>query len=330
MAENRKTEIDEGEMIRMAMQMRAKEYEGLTEAEIAERERQKELARQNNIGILEDTLSALAKGGYEADGQEVCLQHDAAALGEANVYLPEKLDGMRCKDSASGTGCMPQCGCENTDTLALAEKRCRECITAGETPDVLILNMASGTEPGGQTRKGAGAQEEDLCRRTSLLMSLESDAASDYYAYNKSVQGRLGTDAIIYSPHVEVIKDSRANYLSYPFEVSVISCSAPMVRFGLEGKSPQEYEEMLLRRIEGMLLVAAENGKSRLILGAFGCGIFGNDAALVSAQFHKAIQSFTFRGRTSAELFKSIDFAVLCRPGKDYNYKEFCRWFPAG
>ncbi|MCD8286939.1 MAG: TIGR02452 family protein [Clostridia bacterium] len=328
MAENRKTEIDEGEMIRMAEQMRAREYAGLSEAEIAEREAQKALVRQRNIQILENTLSILSGGGT-ADGCTICLPHPTAALQQAKVYLPAQLDAMRSKAPAPAEGPMPPCGCENTDTLALAWKRCRECTKAGEEPDVLVLNMASGTEPGGQTRKGAGAQEEDLCRRTSLLLSLESGAAQEYYAYNKSVQGRLGTDAIIYSPCVDVIKDNKAELLASPFTVSVISCSAPMIRFGLEGRTPQEYEDMLFGRIQGILLVAAENKKSRLILGAFGCGIFGNDAALVSAQFHKAIQTFTYRGRTAAELFRSIDFAVLCPPGKDYNYREFCRWFPA-
>ncbi len=328
MAENRKTEIGEGEMIRMAEQMRAKEYAGLTESEIAERERQKELARQRNIQTLNDTLSVLSAGGYTApDGQPVLLRYDAAALREAAVYLPDRLNALRTEDTSSA-GSMPQCVCENTDTLALAEKRYGECLSAGELPDVAVLNMASGTEPGGQTRKGAGAQEEDLCRRTSLLMSLESDAAKEYYAYNKSFQSRLGTDAIIYSPCVEVIKDSKGGLLASPFAVSAISCSAPMVRFGLEGKTPQEYEQMLCRRIEGILLVAAENGKRRLILGAFGCGIFGNDASLVSDMFRKTIRSFRYKDKASVEFFQSIDFAVLCPPGKDYNYKEFCRNFP--
>ncbi|MCD8009567.1 MAG: hypothetical protein LUF34_01960 [Lachnospiraceae bacterium] len=32
-------------------------------------------------------------------------------------------------------------------------------------------------------------------------------------------------------------------------------------------------------------------------------------------------------GKGSGQLFDSIDFAVLCRPGKDYNYREFLRNF---
>ncbi|MCD7843758.1 MAG: TIGR02452 family protein, partial [Clostridiales bacterium] len=81
------------------------------------------------------------------------------------------------------------------------------------------------------------------------------------------------------------------------------------------------------RRIQGMLLVAASQGYRHLILGAFGCGVYGNDAALVSDLFARAIREFTYAGKGSGQLFDSIQFAVLCRPGKDYNYREFCRNF---
>ncbi len=91
--------------------------------------------------------------------------------------------------------------------------------------------------------------------------------------------------------------------------------------------SQQEYEMMLYKRIYGMLLVAASQKYRHLILGAFGCGIFGNDAAVVSDLFNRAIRSFTYDGKSFSQLFASIDFAVLCKPDKDYNYREFYRNF---
>ena len=129
------------------------------------------------------------------------------------------------------------------------------------------------------------------------------------------------------SPHVEVIKDGSSETLSEPFPISVMSCAAPMIRLGLEGMSQQGYENMLYRRIQGMLLTAASQNYRHLVLGAFGCGVFGNDAAVVSNLFYQAIQNLSFHGKGSGQLFDSIDFAVLCRPGKDYNYREFCRNF---
>ena len=49
---------------------------------------------------------------------------------------------------------------------------------------VLVLNLANPVNPGGGVRRGATAQEEDLCRISSLLVSLESMKAKTYYDYN--------------------------------------------------------------------------------------------------------------------------------------------------
>lgn len=103
-----------------------------------------------------------------------------------------------------------------------------------------------------------------------------------------------------------------------------------MVRFGLEGMSQQEYEEMFYKRIQGMLLVAASQRYRHMILGAFGCGIYGNDAAVVSDLFARAIHNLTYDGKNCEQLFDAIYFAVLCKLDKDYNYKEFRRNFSFG
>lgn len=332
---------EEERMKQMAAQMRAAEYKGLSEEEIQEREWLKEMRRKKNIEILEDTLEILGNGSFEKGGQEIKLQFSPEQMREIQVFLPEDIDTLRAEktdvpaadDAGSEKKQAPQkagCtfGCENIDALVLAQKKYLELKGNGESvPKVLVLNLASSTHPGGQTRKGASAQEEDLCRRTSLLLSLESDEAKKYYDYNNARKTHMGSDGVMISPCVEVLKDSSSETLSEPFPISVMSCAAPMIRLGLEGMSQQEYEGMLCQRIQGMLLAAASQNYRHLILGAFGCGVFGNDAAIVSNLFHHAIQNLSFDGRGSGQLFDFIDFAVLCRPGKDYNYKEFCRNF---
>ncbi|MCD8366805.1 MAG: TIGR02452 family protein [Clostridiales bacterium] len=324
---------EEERLKQMAAQMRAREYQGLSEEEIQERERQKEMRRKKNIAILEDTLAVLEQGSYLKDGQEVRLPFSPEQMREIQVFLPEELASLPAteRDGASPQSGSCAFGCENEDALVLAQKQYQCMKNAGDpTPNILVLNLASATRPGGRTRDGASAQEEDLCRRTSLLLSLESEGAKRYYDYNNARKTRMGSDGVMLSPNVAVLKDASSEMLAQPFPISVMSCAAPMVRMGLEGMSQQAYEAMLCKRIQGMLLVAASQGYRHLILGAFGCGVYGNDAALVSDLFARGIREFSYAGKGSGALFDSIRFAVLCRPGKDYNYREFCRNFSCG
>lgn len=327
------TERELSDMMRLkklAAQMEEAEYLGLSEEEIQDKKRQKEMRRQKNVQILEDTLEILGKGGYTTDAEEVRLSFTPGRMREVRVFLPDEIAALRTEAQGLGALHGGRClfGCENTDALALAQRKYQNLRQSGTSnPEILVLNLASATQPGGRTRQGASAQEEDLCRRSSLLLSLESERAKRYYDYNNARKTRMGSDAVILSPYVEVIKDSSAELLPDPFRISVISCAAPMVRLGFEGMSRQEYEMMLYQRIQGMLLVAASHGYRHLILGAFGCGVYGNDAATVSDLFYRAIQNLSYAGIGSARLFDSIDFAVLCRSDKDYNYVEFCRNF---
>ena len=84
---------------------------------------------------------------------------------------------------------------------------------------------------------------------------------------------------------------------------------------------------MVYDRITGMLKVAAYLGYKYLILGAFGCGAFGNDARVVSDLFYKALNEFNFDGMRESDMFSRIDFAVLSRSADQYNFKEFSRNF---
>ncbi len=301
-------ENDEEKMRQLAAVMRECEYQGLSQKEIEEREKQKQERRERNIALLNDTL-ALCNALENAD-----------SLKETRVFLPKEISDIKESNCIANSHYLCRFGCQNIDTLVLAGKRYEELKQSGEETKILVLNMASCKTPGGQTRNGADAQEEELCRRTSLLLSLESDVAKAYYDYGNSLNTRLGSDALIVSPHVEVIKDPSSALLSDPFEISVISCAAPMIRMGLEGMTQAEYENMLYERIKGILAVALHMGYRHLVFGAFGCGIFGNDAALVSDLFDKA-----FAGMPNA--FETVDFAVLCKPDKNYNYQQFCKHF---
>ncbi len=322
---------EEEKMKELAKKMRAAENKGLTEEQIKARDAEREKRSLENIRILEDTLDILEKGCYQKDGKEINLRFSSDEMKEAKVYLPEDIKALE-KSAPVGKGAPDRdisriLSCENEDALALAKRRYDEMKSAGDfSPKVLVLNLASATEPGGHTRKGASAQEEDLCRRSSLLWSLESEGAKKYYDYNNSLKTHLGSDGIVLSKNVEVFKSQASETIPDPFSVTILSCAAPMIRMGLEGLSQSEYEELLRGRIRGILTVAAAENYRHLILGAFGCGIYGNDASLVAKLFYEEIIGFYYAGKPSEGLFDSIDFAVLCKPEKDYNYKEFCKY----
>ncbi len=321
---------EESEQMKQLMeQMREKEYQGLTEDEIREKERQKECRKKHNIRALDNTLDILTQGYYIRDGVKISLKLSPARMRTVRVFLPDEINTLAEKNAdvnaATEVDDVPCiCSCENTDALSLAWKRYQSLRRDGK---VLVRNRASPSRPGGGGRRGADAQAEELCRRSSLLLSLESEQAKTYYAYHQSRNTRMGSDAVMITPDVEVIKDHAGELLAETFPISVMTCAAPMVRLGFEGMSQREYVDMLHGRITGMLRCAAFLGYQHLVLGAFGCGAFGNDAAVVSDVFHRAIYDFAFAKGKGCDMFAHIDFAVLCSPGREYNFREFCRNF---
>lgn len=81
----------------------------------------------------------------------------------------------------------------------------------------------------------------------------------------------------------------------------------------------EDYRKLLSDRIDGILSVAAHLGYRVLVLGAFGCGAFGNDAAIVSDTFRDRLKDY---GE-----FSIVSFAVLDHSTLQYNYQEFNRIF---
>ncbi|MBQ6563586.1 MAG: TIGR02452 family protein, partial [Clostridia bacterium] len=286
-----------------------------------------------NITMLQETLEILEKGSYPFQGKTVSLKLSYAQREEAQVFLPPDVRRICQAKDFSHVYTMGRCGygVENADSFALARKRIHQFSSLMKmrgTKPVLVLNLANPVSPGGGVRHGARAQEEDLCRKSSLLQSLESREAKVYYDYNRSLHSDLGSDAVMISPQVEIIRDENGDLLEETSVVAVMTCAAPILTKGhYFGLSNSQYETLMLRRITGMLKVAAYLGYEYLVLGAFGCGAFENDAKIVSDLFYKALKEFDFDGMQEKDMFCRIDFAVLCPPDQLYNYREFSRNF---
>lgn len=183
-----------------------------------------------------------------------------------------------------------------------------------------VLNFASATNPGGGVVWGSSAQEESLCRCSTLYPALnQKNLLVNYYDFHRSRQDSLYTDRCIYTPAVKVIKSDT----DYPerldsskfFNVDVITCAAPNLRHA-DPISDAELERLHLKRGRRILDVAVENKIDCLVLGAFGCGAFRNDPQIVARVYAKLMEEF--KGA-----FDLVEFAVFYWGNEITNYQAF-------
>lgn len=288
------------------------------------------------IQRLENTLYCFRQGFYMDNRKKVKLQ-PLKQLMEAKVILPHtplNLDWVGVHFASAIKG-KCEISCVSQDSFQAAEALNSSRLKSSN--EILVLNFANPVNPGGGVRHGARAQEEDLCRRSSLLFSLEGEQAQSYYDYNRRLDFARGSDALILSPCVEIIKNEEGELLKEPFCVSVLTCAAPYIAKGFNGMSQSEYFNLLYQRIVRMLQAAASGNYRRLVLGAWGCGAFGNDASVIAVLFEKALKEFKMPNPkqnhsgafTADQLFDEIVFAVP--KGKNqYNYDQFASRFFSG
>ena len=196
-----------------------------------------------------------------------------------------------------------------------------------------VLNFASSTNPGGGVTSGASAQEECLCRVSTLYPCLKDESMWDcFYAPHRKARNPLHNDDIIYTKDILVFKDYDYQPLTQPFAADVITCAAPTLREQASNRynpsdgdkapdiTPEELLALHERRGRQILSSAAVNGAEVIILGAFGCGAFKNDPAVVAQAYANILPEYL-------HYFRTIEFAVYCRPRSPLNYEIFKKTF---
>lgn len=191
-------------------------------------------------------------------------------------------------------------------TLAAAARLARS-----RPDEPACLNFASAKNPGGGYRGGAEAQEESLARSSALVAVLE--ATRGFHDHHRRERDLLYTDRVIHSPHVPVFRDDRSALLDEPYTVTFLTAAAPNAG-ALRDRDPDrssEVEPTLRRRATRVLAVAAHHGHRRVVLGAWGCGVFRNDPAQVAAAFATPLSD------EFATAFDDVVFAIHDRlPGQ--------------
>ena len=194
---------------------------------------------------------------------------------------------------------------------------------------IAVLNFASATKPGGGVINGSSAQEESLCRCSTLYPTLDRRFLwQSYYDVNRAAGDVLHTDACIYSPGIVICKTDENFPERMPQEdwvtVDVISCAAPNTPANLynpeNGQAvsilPADLQRLHEQRARAILAVAADNGVDILVLGAFGCGAFRNDPRVVAKAYANVMKD-------CRRYFNLIEFAIFCRDFETENYDAF-------
>ena len=272
--------------------------------------------------VARDTMSIVEAGGFRAsDGSWVSLGPAIAkAVAGTRVYGSDELDALldgatapagHRPPSRSGATHVIQVTCETTQEAA------HRLAVDGE---LALLNFASATRAGGGFLQGAKAQEEDLARCSALYECLRTQ--TEHYALHRARDSPLYSDAMIYSPAVPFFRVRSESRLDRAYEASVITAAAPnATKAQRAGRvTPSELEAIFRRRTGKLLALAEARGQRTLVLGAWGCGVFGNDPVMAADAFATWLEAPRFR-----ESFAHVVFAVFDpRPDKP-TFEAFAR-----
>lgn len=198
---------------------------------------------------------------------------------------------------------------------------------------VCVLNFASATNPGGGVVKGSSAQEEALCRCSTLYFSLNTPQMMNrFYSPHRRMNNPLYNDDCLFTPGITVIKSD----VSFPelmpeedwYRVDVITCAAPNLRKHPSNEmnpnagdrqvslTHEELYELLQSRIRKIFAIAAKEGAEVLILGAFGCGAFRNPPQVVAKVFSDVQKEYQ-------NTFDVIEYAVFHTDREKENFRVF-------
>ncbi|MET8173856.1 TIGR02452 family protein [Streptomyces clavifer] len=252
-------------------------------------------------GIARETEAIVEAGHYRTpEGREVTIERAlTAALSGTRLYGPEPVPV-----AALDTDRTPVIEVTGESSLQAARR-----MTGASAGKVAVLNYASARNPGGGYLNGAQAQEEALCRGSALYVTLLR--APEYYAHHRAERSAFYTDRVIHSPGVPVFRDDRGRLLDTPYTTGFLTSPAPNAGV-IRRREPEHAHGIpaaLASRAERVLEVAAVRGYRRLVLGAWGCGVFQNDPAEVAGAFRALLAD----GGRFAGHFEQIVFGILDR-----------------
>lgn len=232
---------------------------------------------------------------------------EAIRITNDNSYMVEEKDALNVEKD------------RKTTNIIVSKKRTFESAKTYKDKKVAVLNFANNHSIGGAPWS-AGAQEESLCRTSTLYPCLEKFNEAFYekhkYMYSNRQIDEMGNSDLIYLPNVTVFKtDESAPKLMDKndwYNVDVITSAAPELGYTYD---LNEYRKLIYKRLEKVIQIAKKEKVEVLILGAYGCGAFHNPPEVVATAFKMLLKQYHF---------ETVEFAVYCNEDNQFsNYEIF-------
>ena len=264
--------------------------------------------KKKNAAIFRLTTRLIQSGGYtNPSGKRIPF--DFTRMLQLEKCFQQELPVVSAPDVEGGTKVMV----EGNDCLVAAERLVKE----GYNP--VLLNFASAGHPGGGVETGARAQEETICRRSTLTRSIYSFDAKYASRYGYALQAGehypiVSEFSAVYSPAVTVFREGvDCTFMEEPYDVAVVTCAALnlggkySIKLTPDGHMPQKAIDITRNKIRTVFRIGLKYGHDSLVLGAFGCGAFKNPPAEIAKLFHEVMEEPEFKNKYRLITFSIID-----------------------
>ena len=272
--------------------------------------------REQRKAIAQETLAILKQGFFTApSGRRVDISA-AIKKSEGGSYLLTPDDGKKltAKIKPIGGNNRPSYVVNNASTVAAIFDESKN------NTAVAALNFASARSPGGGFLNGSMAQEEALAYSGGLYNTLIRHMG--YYETNRECKTMMYTNHAIYSPDVVFFRDAAFNLTERPATCSILTL--PAVNMGqvrAKGEDVELAKRSMKDRMRLALSIFAHEKNDTIILGAYGCGVFGNDPNDVARWWKDLLD-----GEGYGSFFQMVQFVILDKPGGE-NMRAFERVF---
>ena len=266
--------------------------------------------------VARETLDILNQGFYTLpSGKHVDVSIQQKHAEEAShLFNPEQGEQLVLAIKSQSTALSAQINVKNESTVDTITEN------ASTTERIAALNFASAKNPGGGFINGSIAQEEALAYSSGLYKT--QILHNTYYESNKACGSMCYTDHAIYSPDVPFFRNSDYDLLETLTTCSILTLPAVnMAQVVIKGENVNRAKTVMKNRMRISLAILAHEKNTMIILGAYGCGVFGNNPNEVAQWWKELLIDEKYE-----RFFKQVIFTVLDRPGGS-NISAFMQLF---